>query len=116
MNLRALEQYLQLTMERDLIDAAQADADSATATLIADARAQATADGENPDVAEALVEPVRPVDIGDDVPSLNWCGRIAKKHAKAARGKVGKMKGLKKDLLERVRKDPDKNGKRRGGR
>ncbi len=111
MNVTQLAQYLQMKMEQDLLTAATDEAVSATVQAITDARAAAVVAGEDPDAAEAAVEavPLRPID--EDVPTLEWCARIAKKHSKAARDKVGKLNGLRDEILDRAKKDPDKKDK-----
>ena len=111
MNITQLAQYLQLKMEQDLVAAATDEAVTATAALITQARADAVKAKADPDVAEAAVKavPLRP--IHEDVPTLEWCARIAKKHSKAAKKKVGKLNGLRADILDRVKKDPDKKDK-----
>ena len=112
MNLKQLAQYLQMKLEQDLLADATAEAVAATAAAITQARADADAAGQDPDAAEAAVEPAKLRNIDGDVPTLEWCERIAKKHGKDAKDKVGKLKGIKAELLDAVRKDPDKKGKK----
>ena len=51
--------------------------------------------------------------IDADTPTLEWCERIAKKHGKAAKDKIGKGRGkMKAEILERVKSDPDTKGKK----
>jgi hypothetical protein len=111
MNVKQLAEYIQLKIHQELGDASVAAAEAATDAAIAEARAEAEANDEDPDEAAAEVEDVLPEPVDDHVPTLEWCGRIAKKHAKAAKDKVGKMDGLKEDLLDRVKKDKDKKDK-----
>jgi len=112
MRTRSLASYMQIKLLQDIVADATAEAVSATAVLITQARADATANGQDPDRAEALVQPVPLRNIDPETPTLEWCGRIAKKHGKGARGKVGKFTGLKEEMLVRVRADPDSAGKR----
>ena len=116
MNTRELEMYLQMKMGEDLIAEMEAEAVAATVEAINKARDDAEEAGEDPDEAEAAVEPVTPRRLtNDDLPTLEWCGRIARSHARAAKGKTGKLKGLREEILARVKADPDTNGKRPEG-
>ena len=120
MNLKHLAQYLQLKMEQDLVADSEAEAaglDVATlAQARADARAAASASGEDPDAAEAAVKvsDSRRRNIDEEVPTMEWCERIARKHSRGARSKVGKLNGLREEILDRVKKDPDKKDKTKG--
>lgn len=113
MRTKSLGRYVQVKMTQDIVADATAEAVAATAALITQARAEAVDAGEDPDRAEKLVGAVPLRNIDDEVPTLEWCDRIAKKHGKDSKGKVGKMKGLKEEILDRVKKDPDNKGKKR---
>ena len=86
MRVRALAQYLQIKMEQDLVKASRDEAIAATAAAITAARADAVANGQDPDRAEALVPAVRMRSIDADVPTLEWCKRMAVKHGPGAGG------------------------------
>lgn len=47
---------------------------------------------------------------GEEAPTSEWCERIARKHAKKAKGKKPKKKDFKKELMAEVKKDKDKDG------
>ncbi len=84
MRLRALGQWVQMKLHQE---------------ILADALQEAHDSGEPPR------------NIDPETPTVEWCMRLALKHGKAARAKVGKMKGLREDILDRVKRDPDKAGK-----
>jgi len=117
MNLKHLAQYLQLKMEQDLVADSEAEAAgldvAELARARAAARAAASAAGKDPDAAEAAVRvpDSQRRNIDGEVPTLAWCERIARKHARASRNKVGKLNGLREEILDRVKKDPDTQGK-----
>ena len=120
---RALAQWIQMKHEDVLIESARVEAVKETARLIGVARASAgnAADAAGLDdktkelrvnQAGRNVEAI-PVRIDpQDVPTLEWCSRLAAKHVAASKAKVGKMEGLKEEILDRVKADPDTTGKR----
>lgn len=117
MNLRGvggLAWYLQFQIEQDMVADAKVAAQLETAQLRAQARAAAEVKGEDPDRAEAAVRDAPPTMDSGDVPSLEWCERMAKKHAAQARRKIGEMAGLREEILDMVRRDPDDTDKKRG--
>jgi hypothetical protein len=110
----SLAWFLQFELEQDMVADAKTEAAIKTGELRSQARANAQANGEDPDAAAARVKELPPTYDSADVPSLDWCSRMAMKHAKSSKQKVGKQRGLKDELLDRVRKDPDKANRGRG--
>lgn len=113
MNVKDLVRYIQWKIHLDLQDVAREEAVTATAAAIGQARADAASNGRDPDVAAAAVEAVKPRRVDDEIPTMDWVERMIRKHAVDARQAVGRMQGLKADLLDRVRADPDDAGRRR---
>ena len=88
----------------------EAHADAVSEAKTASASATATARAANPFAKEVKV---KARDITNEVPTRAWCERIAKKHVKAARNKAGRKKSdFLLELLDLVKKDPDKKGKK----